>query len=84
MAIITATDLARRTNQVLDALAHGELITIKRNNTILGTITPPKRSVTVREALERAPKIPREVGERFKADIRGMDFDEEVRDPWAR
>lgn len=84
MAIVTATDLARRTNQVLDTLAHGESVTIKRNNTVLGTITPPQRTVTVREAFERIHEISREVGERFKADVRDMDFDHEVRDPWQQ
>ncbi|CAG4927264.1 type II toxin-antitoxin system Phd/YefM family antitoxin [Paraburkholderia gardini] len=84
MAIVTATDLARRTNQVLDALAHGESVTIKRNNTVLGTITPPQRPVTVREAFQRVPKISPEVGDRFKADIRDMGFDNEVRDPWQQ
>ncbi|MGF6598236.1 antitoxin (DNA-binding transcriptional repressor) of toxin-antitoxin stability system [Paraburkholderia sp. GAS448] len=84
MATVTATDLARRTNQVLDTLAHGESVTIKRNNTVLGTITPPQRPVTVREAFERMQKISREVGERFKADVRDMGFDDEVRDPWRQ
>jgi antitoxin (DNA-binding transcriptional repressor) of toxin-antitoxin stability system len=84
MAVVTATDLARRTNQVLDTLAHGESVTIKRNNTVLGTITPPQRPVTVREAFERMQKISREVGERFKADVRDMGFDDAVRDPWQQ
>jgi antitoxin (DNA-binding transcriptional repressor) of toxin-antitoxin stability system len=84
MATVTATDLARRTNQVLDTLAHGESVTIKRNNTVLGTITPPQRPVTVREAFERMQKISRQVGERFKADVRDMGFDDEVRDPWQQ
>jgi len=84
MVTVTATDLARRTNQVLDTLAHGESVTIKRNNTVLGTITPPQRMVTVREAFERIQKISREVGEQFKADVRSMDFDDEVRDPWQQ
>jgi len=84
MATVTATDLARRTNQVLDTLAHGESVTIKRNNTVLGTITPPQRPVTVREAFQRMQKISPQVGDRFKADIRDMDFDNEVRDPWQQ
>ncbi len=84
MAIVTATDLARRTNQVLDTLAHGESVTIKRNNTVLGTITPPQRPGTVREAFQRMQKISPEIGDRFKADIRAMGFDDEVRDPWQR
>jgi antitoxin (DNA-binding transcriptional repressor) of toxin-antitoxin stability system len=84
MAIVTATDLARRTNQVLDTLAQGESVTIKRNNTVIGTIMPPQRPVTVREALQRITRITPEVAEQFKADIRGMDFDNEVRDPWQQ
>lgn len=84
MAIVTATDLARRTNQVLDTLAHGESITIKRNNTVLGTITPPQRPVTLREAFHRLQTISADAGNRFKSDIRDTGFDEEVRDPWRR
>ena len=84
MATVTATDLARRTNQVLDALARGESVTITRNSTVLGTISPPVRVITLRDALERLPKISREAAEHYKADIRSADFDNEVRDPWQR
>ena len=84
MATVTATDLARRTNQVLDALARGESVTITRNSTVLGTISPPIRPITLRDALERLPKISREAAEQYKADVRGADFDDEVRDPWQR
>jgi antitoxin (DNA-binding transcriptional repressor) of toxin-antitoxin stability system len=84
MTIVTATDLARRTNQVLDALTQGESVTIKRNNTVLGTIVPPQRPMRLNEVLERMPQIPRDVGERFKADILNAGFDEEVRDPWEK
>ncbi|MGI4984396.1 MAG: type II toxin-antitoxin system Phd/YefM family antitoxin [Janthinobacterium lividum] len=84
MPVVTATDLARRTNQVLDTLAHGESVTIKRNNTVLGTITPPQRPVTVRDAFRRMQKMAPEAGDRFKADICDGDFDNEVRDPWQR
>ncbi|QCP49354.1 hypothetical protein FAZ95_09300 [Trinickia violacea] len=58
MATVAATDLAWRTNQVLDALARGESVTITRNNTVLGTINPPVRAVTLREAFERLPFSP--------------------------
>ncbi|SAL07367.1 hypothetical protein AWB81_08044 [Caballeronia arationis] len=84
MATVTATDLARRTNQVLDALARGESVTITRNSTVLGTISPPVRTVTLRDAFDRLPKISRDAAERYKADIREADFDDEVRDPWQR
>jgi antitoxin (DNA-binding transcriptional repressor) of toxin-antitoxin stability system len=84
MTTVTATDLARRTNQVLDALARGESVTITRNNTVLGTINPPVRAVTLREAFERLPRMSPDVAERYKADIRSTDFDDEVRDPWQK
>ena len=42
---------------MLDALARGESVTITRNNTVLGTINPPVRAVTLREAFERLPKM---------------------------
>lgn len=82
MAIITAADLAWRTNQVLEALAQGESIRIKGNDAILGTIMPAQRPVTVREAFQRLQKISPDVGQRFKANIRDMGFDGEVGDPW--
>ncbi|WP_213307949.1 type II toxin-antitoxin system Phd/YefM family antitoxin [Paraburkholderia sacchari] len=84
MTNVTATDLARRTNQVLDALARGESVTITRNNTVLGTINPPVRPVTLREAFERLPKMSTDVAGRYKADIRNADFDNDVRDPWQK
>lgn len=40
--------------------------------------------VTVREVFQRMQKISPEVGDRFKADISDMGFDNEVRDPWQR
>jgi len=84
MTTVTATDLARRTNQVLDALARGESVTITRNNTVLGTINPPARAVTLRDAFERLPRMSPDVARRYKADIRHADFDDEVRDPWQK
>lgn len=84
MTTVTATDLARRTNQVLDALARGESVTITRNNTVLGTISPPERAVTLRDAFERIPKMSPDVADRYMADIRNAEFDDEVRDPWQK
>ncbi|MDR1990883.1 MAG: hypothetical protein LBQ09_11725 [Acidobacteriaceae bacterium] len=84
MATVTATDLARRTNQVLDMLTRGESISITRNNTVLGIITPPARAVTLRDAFERLPRLSPGIAERYKADIRHDDFGDEVRDPWQR
>jgi antitoxin (DNA-binding transcriptional repressor) of toxin-antitoxin stability system len=85
MTTMTATDLARRTNQVFDTLARGETVTITRNNFVLGTIHPPARAVTLREALERLPRMPGDVARRYKADIRkAAGFDAGVRDPWQK
>ena len=36
------------------------------------------------EAFQRLQQISPEVGDRFKSDIRNMDFDNEVRDPWQQ
>lgn len=80
MTTVTATDLARHINQVLDALARGESVTIIRNNAVLGTINPPVHAVTLREAFERIPKMSRELADRYRADILHPDFDDEVRD----
>jgi hypothetical protein len=61
-----------------------ESVTITRNNTVLGTISPPERAVTLRDAFERIPKMPPDVADRYMADIRNADFDDEVRDPWQK
>jgi antitoxin (DNA-binding transcriptional repressor) of toxin-antitoxin stability system len=81
MTIITATDLALRTNEILDALAQGQSFTIKDNDTVLGTIVPPQRTMTVQEILTQIPKLSAEEARSFCEDIRGMDFDDEVRNP---
>jgi antitoxin (DNA-binding transcriptional repressor) of toxin-antitoxin stability system len=86
MTIITATDLALRTNEILDILAQGQSVTIKHNDTVLtiGTIVPPHRPMTVREALTQMPKISVEAARSFYEDIRGAFGEEELLDPWER
>jgi antitoxin (DNA-binding transcriptional repressor) of toxin-antitoxin stability system len=84
MTTVTATDLARRTNQVFAILARGEEVTIRRNNTVLGTLSPPARATTLGEALKRLPRMPADVAARYKADIRDADAGAEVGDPWQR
>jgi len=84
MITVTATDLARRTNQVLDALAQGESVTITGNNTVPGTINPPPRPVTLREAFESLPTMSLGVAGSYKADIRNAGFDDEMGDPWQK
>jgi antitoxin (DNA-binding transcriptional repressor) of toxin-antitoxin stability system len=84
MRDIASEASAHRAASVLDALARGESVTITRNNTVLGTINPPARAVTLREAFERIPKMSPDVADRYMADIRHAEFDDEVRDPWQK
>ena len=81
MTTVPATDLARCTNEVLDALARGESVTIACNNTVLGTIRPAERAITLRGAFERVPKMPPDVADRYMADIRSGAFDDGSRNP---
>jgi hypothetical protein len=86
MPVITATDLALRTDEILDTLAQGQSFTINHNGImlIIGTINPPQRAITVREALTQMPKLSAEEARSFRKDIRGTDFSDEVCDPRDR
>ncbi|WP_174948023.1 hypothetical protein [Burkholderia contaminans] len=83
MLTFKATDPARRTNQVSDVPARGEAVTITRNDTMVATIQPPARAVPPREASGCFP-MSSGTAERYKADIRSVDFDSQVRDPWLQ
>ncbi|CAM2163699.1 hypothetical protein PSAC2689_120021 [Paraburkholderia sacchari] len=54
------------------------------NATDLGTINPPVRACTLREAFERFLRMSADVAGRYKTDIRNADFNDEVRDPWQK
>jgi antitoxin (DNA-binding transcriptional repressor) of toxin-antitoxin stability system len=77
---VTATDLARRTNEVLDTVLRGETVAITRNNTVLGIITPPEPEMTIEQAVALLPKLTPEQGRRWLDDIRNNPLDGEVYD----
>jgi len=86
MQTITATDLARRTREVLDSVAiQGKTIVVERNETPIARIVPETPQMTALEALGNLEGhlTPEEAWQWLK-DSRGDGFfDESVRDPWA-
>lgn len=85
MHTISATELARRTREVLDGIAQGGgAVAIERNRVIIAQISAPDRTMTAAQALAGlAPILPRGHGREWLRDSRGNDFDEAVPDPWA-
>jgi antitoxin (DNA-binding transcriptional repressor) of toxin-antitoxin stability system len=84
MQVISATDLARHTRQILDLVAsRGETVAIERNNIMIATIMPSEVTMTAAQALAglRPMLTPRQAAA-WQQDSHG-DFDETLRDPWA-
>jgi len=85
MLTISATDLARNTREILDAVAsRGETVEVQRNQTVVARIMPPQRTMTAAQAFEglRIPALTTTQADNWLRDSRG-EFDETVRDPWA-
>lgn len=84
MDTITATELARQTRQILDAVArHGETVIVERNNMPVARIIPVEPVMTAAQALAGLPAaLTRRQADAWLTDSRGG-FDETVRDPWA-
>ncbi|MDW3688602.1 type II toxin-antitoxin system Phd/YefM family antitoxin [Cupriavidus sp. CV2] len=85
MPVITATELARHTRQILDRVARGgETVVIARNHTEVARLVPTVATQTAAEALAGLPTgLTAEQGERWLRDSREGGFGDEVRDPWA-
>jgi len=85
MRTISATELARKTREILDKVAsHGETVVIERNQTVIAQIVPPERTMTAAQALAGLvlPLLtPKQAADWLK-DSKDV-FDETVRDPWA-
>lgn len=84
MQTIRATDLARKTREILDAVAgNGETVMIERNHVVIAQIVPPERTMTAAQALAglRLRLAPKQAQAWIK-ESHGA-FDETVRDPWA-
>ncbi len=85
MLTISATDLARNTREILDAvISRGKTVTVERNQSIVAQIIPAKKSMTATQALEglKLPFLTVKQGEDWLTDSK-EDFDQSVRDPWA-
>ena len=56
MQTITATELARRTREVLDNVAsRRQTVAIERNHALIATISPAEQAMTAAEALAHLP-----------------------------
>lgn len=84
MQTISATALARKTRDILDAVAgKGEVVMIERNQIVIAQIVPPERTMTAAQALAGLqPILTSKQAEAWLKESRGA-FDETVRDPWA-
>lgn len=81
---VTATELARSTREILDAVAsHGDVVIVERNRMPIARIAPPERTMTAAQALAGLrPMLSREQAADWLRDSRGT-FDEDLHDPWA-
>jgi antitoxin (DNA-binding transcriptional repressor) of toxin-antitoxin stability system len=84
MQTITATDLARNTRKILDAVAgRGETVLVERNHVAIARIVPPQPAMTASQALAGfQPLLTAEQAADWLRDSRNA-FDEGVTDPWG-
>jgi len=84
MTTVTATELARRTREILDqVLSEGATIVVERNARPIAELVPAMRRMTARQALAGLPMmLSAEEAKRWLEDSRDG-FEEDVRDPWA-
>lgn len=84
MQIISATDLARRTRDILDTVVRfGQRVAVERNHVVIAHIVPSEPTMTAAQALAGfEPMLNPTQGAAWLKDSR-TDFEETVRDPWA-
>lgn len=84
MATVTATELARRTREILDrVLSEGETIVVERNARPIAELVPAPRCMTARQALfGLSSMLNPDEAKRWMEDGRNA-FSDDVRDPWA-
>lgn len=84
MQIVTATDLARHTGKILDAVASGrETVLVERNHVAVARIMPAEATMTAAQALANWRPMLHPGQGRVWLDAGRAGFDETVRDPWA-
>jgi antitoxin (DNA-binding transcriptional repressor) of toxin-antitoxin stability system len=91
MQTVTATDLARRTRDVLDqVIRHGETVMVERNSVVIArispitTLRPLPGNMTAAEALAGLPLpiLSARQGAAWLQESKAS-FDDAVGDPWA-
>jgi antitoxin (DNA-binding transcriptional repressor) of toxin-antitoxin stability system len=84
MLLISATDLARRTREILDKVViQGATIVVERNQRVIARIAPEVPHMTASAALAGlGGGLSTEEADAWLKDSR-ENFDETVRDPWA-
>jgi antitoxin (DNA-binding transcriptional repressor) of toxin-antitoxin stability system len=85
MQVISATDLARNTREILDKVAaQGECVMVERNHIVVAQIVSPTRTMTAAQALaglHLSTLTPAQASAWLQDSKR--DFGDVVRDPWA-
>jgi antitoxin (DNA-binding transcriptional repressor) of toxin-antitoxin stability system len=85
MQIISATNLARNTREILDQVANrGETVSIERNHTTIAQIMPLQRNMTATQALAglALPMLTLMQASAWLNDCKA-EFGDTVRNPWA-
>ena len=85
MQIISATELARNTREILDCVAiRGETVQIERNQAPIAQIMPAQKTMTAAQALDGLllPSLTPLQADNWLKDAR-QGYEETVRDPWA-
>jgi antitoxin (DNA-binding transcriptional repressor) of toxin-antitoxin stability system len=85
MQIITATDLARNTREILDTVtSSGQTVGIERNSRLIAQLTPPERFMTAAQALNglAVPKLTNAQAGAWLRESK-QNFEDTVRDPWV-
>lgn len=84
MQVVTATDLARHTRKILDAVAsNGETVLVERNHATIARIVPAGVEMSAARALaDWRPMLNSRQGKAWLGESRGA-FDETLHDPWA-
>lgn len=85
MQIISATELARNTREILDKVAmQGECVMVERNHVMVAQINLPTRTMTAAQALAglNLPTLSPAQASAWLSDSK-QGFGDGVRDPWA-
>jgi antitoxin (DNA-binding transcriptional repressor) of toxin-antitoxin stability system len=84
MQVVSATDLARHTRKILDAVTrNGETVLVERNHAMIARIVPSGAEMSAARALaDWQPMLSPQQGKAWLDESHGL-FDETLRDPWA-